>query len=325
MRAVVIDEHGGPEVLEYRDHPDPVAAPGEVLVAIEAAGVNFIDIYQRTGLYPTELPLVLGNEGAGTVTAVGPDVATFAPGDRVAFSQVLSGAYADLAAVRAEELVAVPAGVGLDTAAAAMLQGMTAHYLCTSTFPLSAHDTCIIHAGAGGVGLLLTQMAKRIGATVITTVGSDEKAELSAAAGADHVIKYREVEFGAAVEDIVGPNAIDVVYDGVGRSTFARGLDLLRPRGMMVSFGNASGPPEDFSPLMLSAKGSLYVTRPSLPHYLADRAELEWRAGEVLDLIASETLDVRIGARFTMDAAADAHRALEGRATTGKVILTPPD
>lgn len=325
MRAVVVSDHGGPEVLEYRELPDPEPGPGEVLVAVAAAGLNFIDIYHRTGLYPVNLPMVLGSEGAGTVRALGADVAGVAVGDRVASSQVLSGTYADLAVIRADQLIAVPDAVDLEIAAAAMLQGTTAHYLATSTFPLSDGDTCLIHAGAGGVGLLLTQIAKRSGATVITTVGTDDKVDLSRAAGADHVINYTDEEFGAAAERAVGVRAIDVIYDGVGRTTLERGFDLLRPRGMMVSFGNASGPPEPINPLVLSAKGSLYVTRPSLPDYLANREELEWRAGDVLDWIAAGELNVRIGGRFPMDVAADAHRALEGRATTGKVVLVQPD
>ncbi len=324
MRAVVIDKHGGPEVLDYRDHPDPSPGPGEAVVAVTAAGLNFIDVYHRTGLYPVELPLVPGSEGAGIVVAVGDEVAWPAAGDRVAFSQVLSGSYAELAKVRASELVAVPDGVELETAAAAMLQGLTAHYLTTSTFPLSEGDSCLIHAGAGGVGLLLTQMAKMKNATVITTVGSDEKAELSKAAGADHVINYAQSDFAEAVESLVGSNTLSVVYDGVGRTTFERGLDLLRPRGMMVTFGNASGPPPEISPLILAAKGSLFLTRPSLPHYVATREELEWRATELFDWILSGEVQVRIGATFTIDQAADAHNALEGRATTGKVILVPP-
>ncbi|MDH3498945.1 MAG: quinone oxidoreductase [Acidimicrobiia bacterium] len=324
MRAVVIDEHGGPEVLHYREHPEPVPGPGEALVAVTAAGLNFIDTYHRTGLYPVQLPLVLGNEGAGTVVAAAEDVESVATGDRVAFSQVLSGSYADLAAVRAAELVRVPDGVDLEVAAAAMLQGMTAHYLCTSTFPLDEGDVCLIHAGAGGVGLLLTQMAKLRGATVIATAGSDEKVALSRRAGADHVINYDDVDFGDAVEEIAGPKAVDVVYDGVGRTTVERGLDLLRPRGMMVSFGNASGPPAPIDPLVLASKGSLFLTRPSLPHYLATREELEWRAGDLLGWIEQGAVEVRIGARFALSDAADAHRALEGRATTGKVILIQP-
>ena len=324
MKAVVVAEHGGPEVLHYEDHIDPTPKADEVVVRIEAAGVNFIDTYHRTGLYPVELPLVLGSEGAGTVVAVGAQVESVAEGDRVAFSQILCGSYADLAAVRADEVVTVPSDVSLETAAAAMLQGLTAHYLSTSTFPVSADDVCLIHAGAGGVGLLLTQMAKRRGAMVITTVGTDDKAALSRRAGADHVINYADSDFGDEVESIVGPKSLDVVYDGVGRTTFERGLDLLRPRGMMVSFGNASGPPADFSPLILSAKGSLFVTRPSLPHYVATRAELAARAHDLFDWISSGDVDVLIGARFSMDAAADAHWALEGRRSTGKVILTQP-
>ena len=323
VQAIVIDEHGGPEVLSYRDHPVPEPGEGEVLVEIAAAGLNFIDVYHRTGLYPTNLPLVPGSEGAGTVTAVGPSVDWPAVGDRVAFSKVLAGSYAEHAVVPAGALVAVPEDLALDVAAAAMLQGLTAHYLVKSTFELSAGDVCLVHAGAGGVGLLLTQIAKLIGATVITTVGTDAKGELSTDAGADHVINYTREEFGAAVETIVGTNAVDVVYDGVGKTTFERGLDLLRPRGMMVSFGNAAGPPDPISPLVLSQKGSLYVTRPSLPHYVQTREELVGRADELLGWISRGEVRVHIGARFPMEEAAAAHRALEGRTTTGKVVLIP--
>jgi NADPH2:quinone reductase len=323
VRAIVIDEHGGPEVLSYREHPQPEPGEGEVLVDVAAAGLNFIDVYHRTGLYPVELPIVPGSEGAGTVAAVGPGVDWPAVGDRVAFSKVLAGSYAEQAVVPAAALVPVPDGLDLEIAAAVMLQGLTAQYLATSTFALKPGDVCLIHAGAGGVGLLLTQIAKLIGATVITTAGTDAKAELSSDAGADHVINYTREEFGAAVEAFAGPHALDVVYDGVGRMTFERGLDLLRPRGMMVSFGNASGPPDPISPLVLSQKGSLYVTRPSLPHYVQTRDELVHRADDLLGWIERGEVRVHIGARYPLQEAADAHRALEGRATTGKVILVP--
>ncbi len=325
MHAVVVEEYGGPEVLLYDDYPEPEPGPGEVLVRIAAAGVNFIDVYHRIGLYPTPLPFVPGSEGAGTVVAAGAGVQWPEVGDRIAFAQVLCGSYAELAAVRAAEAVAVPDGVDLETAAAAMLQGLTAQYLSASTFPLDSGDTCLIHAGAGGVGLLLTQMAKLRGAIVITTVGTDAKAELSQAAGADHVINYSKQEFGEAVEALIGPNALDVVYDGVGAATFARGLDLLRPRGMMVSFGNASGPPSEISPLVLAAKGSLFLTRPSLPHYVATREELVARASDLFGWIDTGDVAVRIGARYPLAEAAEAHRALEGRETTGKVLLIPDE
>ncbi len=322
MQGIRIAAHGGPEVLEYAELPEPRPGPGEVLVELASAGVNFIDVYLRTGLYPRDLPFVPGQEGAGTVLEVGPDVDGIAAGHRVAWSDVL-GSYAERVVVPVSRLVNVPEQVPLDAAAALMLQGMTAHYLSRDTFPLATGHRCLVHAGAGGVGLLLIQLAKRAGAEVFTTVGSAEKSDLARRAGADHVIRYDQDDFGDAVEAIAGPKPLDVVYDGVGRQTFDRGLTLLRPRGMMVTFGNASGPVEPLSPLRLMQLGSLYLTRPTLGHYIAGTEELRRRAGEVLDLAASGELSIRIGNRYPLDAAGDAHRALEGRATTGKVLLDP--
>jgi NADPH:quinone reductase len=320
VKAIRVNRNGGPEVLEATDIDAPSPGPGEVAVALAAAGVNFVDVYHRRGMYPIALPFTPGQEGAGIVTAVGDDVAGLAVGDRIAWATTL-GSYAEVQVVPASAVVVVPDGIDLDVAAAAMLQGLTAHYLTRSTYPLEAGDRCLIHAGAGGVGLLVIQMAKRIGAEVFTTVSSDEKAELAAAAGADHVIRYDRDEFGAAVEAIAGPNALAAVYDGVGAATFSRGLDLLARRGTMVLFGQASGAVPPFDPSTLAAKGSLYVTRPTLVHYVADSAALRARASELFAWIEAGDLDVRIGGMWPLEAAADAHRALEARATTGKTLL----
>ena len=322
MQAIRVSATGGPEVLQIADVPDPTAGEGQVVVDIAAAGVNFIDTYQRSGLYPVPLPITLGMEGAGTVTAVGPGVADFRVGDRVAWCDV-HGSYAQRAAVPASRLALVPRDVDLADAAAVMLQGLTAHYLTRDTFPLQAGQRCLIQAGAGGVGLLLIQLAKAVGAEVFTTVGDPAKAELATQAGADHVIEYRTTDFGDAVERIAGPKALDVVYDGVGRSTFDRGLELLRPRGMMVTFGNASGPVEPVAPLRLSQLGSLFLTRPLLAHHIAGQQELRARAADVLDLVGTGQLRVRIGQRLPLAQAQEAHRRLEGRQTTGKVLLLP--
>ena len=320
MRATVIRNHGGPEVLRTETTEEPTAGPGQAVVRIAAAGLNFIDTYHRTGLYPRDLPFVPGMEAAGVVESVGPDVSNLTAGDRVAWCTA-PGAYAEAAAVPAEALIPVPDEVSLGTAAAAALQGLTAQYLVRDTFPLGGGASCLIHAGAGGVGLLLTQVAKRLGATVYATVGSEEKAELSRAAGADHVIVYTREDFAERVREIGGERCLDAVYDGVGRSTLAAGLDLLRPRGVMAAFGNASGPPDPVDPLILG-KASLFLTRPSLFHYARTREELLSRAGELFDWIA-DGLQVRIGARFPLEQAAAAHRALEGRTTTGKVLIIP--
>lgn len=322
MQAIRVTTHGGPEVLEVAELPEPEPAPGEVLVDVACAGVNFIDTYLRGGLYPSPLPLVLGMEGAGTVRAVGPGAGGVTVGDRVAWCDV-PGSYAQRAVLPAGRVVPVPDGVDLEVAAAAMLQGLTAHYLTHDTFPLRPGHRCLVQAGAGGVGLLLIQLARRAGAQVFATVGDPAKAELARAAGADHVILYRDVDFGDSVEQIAGRRPLDVVYDGVGRATFDRGLEILRPRGMMVTFGNASGPVEPVAPLRLSQLGSLFLTRPTLADHVRTTQELRERAAAVLGRVAAGELDVRIGTRLPLAQAAQAHRLLEGRKTTGKVLLLP--
>lgn len=322
MHAIRVSEAGGPEVMEWVEIDDPTAGEGELVVELAAAGVNYIDTYQRGGLYPMEMPFVPGLEGAGTVVEVGGGVTGFAPGDRVAWTGV-AGSYAEKVVVPESEAVAIPAGVGDDMAAAVMLQGMTAHYLACSTFPLAPEHKCLVHAAAGGVGLLLVQIAKIRGAEVFATVGTPEKAELARAAGADHVILYRDEDFGDAVERTAETRPLHVIYDGVGADTFDRGLDVLAPRGMMVTFGNASGPVEPVLPLTLSRAGSLFLTRPTLVDYLQDRAELELRTGELFGWIAAGRLDVRIGERLGLSEARQAHEHLQGRATTGKVLLHP--
>jgi NADPH2:quinone reductase len=322
MKAIRVDAFGGAEALHFTDVPEPFPGPGQVVVRVEAAGVNFIDVYHRTGLYPNTLPLVPGMEGAGVVAEAGPGVAAVREGDTVAWAGVL-GSYAERVALAADRVVAVPHGMGATTAAAVMLQGMTAQYLCTSTFPLGPGHTCLVHAAAGGTGLLLVQMAKRRGARVIGTVGTEAKAALAREAGADEVVLYTEVDFLEAVRHLTGGRGVDVVYDSVGRTTAERSLDCLAPRGMMVYYGNASGPAPPVDPLALSRKGSLFLTRPTLMHYIADRKSLEARAGEVLGETAAGRLKVRIDRRYPLARAADAHRALEGRETTGKVLLVP--
>jgi NADPH2:quinone reductase len=319
MKAIQMTQTGGPEVLGWAEVDSPTPASDEILVDVVAAGLNFIDTYHRTGLYPVALPFIPGLEGAGTVAEVGSDVSGFSAGDTVAWSG-LPGTYAEQVALRADQVVPVPGGVDPEVAAAVMLQGMTAHYLVNDTFPLSEGDNCLIHAGAGGVGLLLIQMAKMRGATVFSTVGSPDKAKLAEGAGADHVVLYRDVDFAEEIEAIAGVRALDVVYDGVGKTVFEKSLSLLRPRGMMATFGNASGPVDPISPLDLAP--SLFLTRPSLFHYIETRDELVGRSGDVFEWIGEGKLDVRIGARIPMEEAAQAHRMLEGRQTTGKVILT---
>jgi NADPH2:quinone reductase len=321
VRAVQAREAGTADVIEVVERDDPQTRPGCVVVEVAAVGVNFVDTYQRSGLYPMKYPFTLGSEGAGTVTAVGEGAADVAVGDRVAWSGAL-GSYADTHVVPASAAVRVPDGVGLDVAAAVMLQGMTAHYLVHDTFALGAGHRCLIHAGAGGVGLLLIQIAKHLGAEVFTTVGSADKGDLVRRAGADHVIEYRDCDFAAAVEAIAGPKALDVVYDGVGRAVFEASLGLLRRRGTMVTFGNASGAVEPIAPLRL-AQGSLFLTRPTLADYIVERSELERRAGDLFAWIGEGWLDVRVGHRFPLVEAAGAHRLLESRQTTGKVLLIP--
>lgn len=320
MFGIRVTRHGGAEALEWVALDDPTPGPGDLVVDLVAAGLNFLDVYQRSGLYPMTVPFTPGSEGAGVVRAVGSEVTGFAVGDMVVWSSVL-GSYAQQVRVPAASAVAVPEGIGLDVAAAVMLQGMTAHYLALDTFPLNPGDRCLIHAGAGGVGLLLIQIAKRCRAEVFTTVGSAAKAQLATDAGADHVILYRDTDFGAAVEAIAGPRPLDVVYDGVGKAVFATSMGLLRRRGMMVTFGNASGPVDPVAPLELTRGGSLYLTRPTLVDYVATRDELERRCSDLFAWIADGSLHVRIGARLPLAEAAEAHRSLESRETTGKTLL----
>jgi NADPH2:quinone reductase len=322
MWAIQIEETGGPEVLQWRELPDPEPGEGDVIVEVEAAGLNFVDTYHRSGLYDVPLPFVPGLEGAGMVVWAGAAVDSLAIGDRVAWASG-PGSYATLARLPADQVVKVPETVGHEIAAAIPLQGMTAHYLAIDTFPLGEGSRCLIHAGAGGVGLLLIQIAKLRGAEVFTTVGSDDKAELAEAAGADHTIRYRDVDFAEAITEIAGPRPLDVVYDGVGQSVFEQSLTLLRPRGMMVQFGNASGPVPPLSPLRLMAGGSLYLTRPTLVDYVRERGDLERRADDLFGWIASGDLHVRVGEHFALRDAAQAHEALEARRTTGKVLLIP--
>jgi len=322
MLALRIHETGGAEKLcaEQIDVPGPKA--GEIRFRVEAAGVNFIDTYQRSGLYPVSLPYTLGLEAAGVVTAVGPDVTEFRVGERVASARA-AGAYAEEALAPATHTVALPDGVATQTAAALMLQGLTAHYLATDTFPLKTGDSALVHAGAGGVGLLLIQIAKKRGARVIATVGNDEKATLAREAGADEVCVYTRDDFAEAARRFTNGRGVEVAYDSVGKDTFEGTLGSLRPRGLFVSFGNSSGPVPAFSPLILSQKGSLFFTRPTLVHYTRTTAELRARANDLFTWAATLALRVRVGARFPLSAAADAHRALEGRQTTGKVLLIP--
>ena len=320
-KAIRVHAFGDPTVLKYEDVPDPAPQAGEAVVQLDAAGVNFLDVYHRIGLYPIPLPITLGQEGAGTVTAVGEGVTTVKAGDRVAWTGVF-GSYAELNAVPAAKLVQLPAGLTTRQAAAVMLQGITAHYLATSTYPLKPGDTCLIHAGAGGVGLLLTQVARMRGARVITTVSTEEKAELSRQAGAEEVVLYTKQDFQAEVNRITNGRGVQVVYDSVGKTTFEKSLGSLAPRGMLVLFGQSSGKPDKFDPLALQ-KGSWFLTRPTIVHHTADRKELEARAGELFGWLASGQLRLRVEHEFPLRDAAAAHRALEGRATTGKVLLIP--
>jgi NADPH2:quinone reductase len=322
MKAIRIKETGGPEKMELVDLPVPAAGAGHALVKIAASGVNFIDVYFRTGLYKADLPATLGSEGAGTVESVGPGVTGLAPGDRVAYAMA-RGSYAEYAVVPAAQLVKIPAGVDSQTAAAAMLQGMTAHYLTHSTFPLKAGDACLVHAAAGGAGLLLVQMARRIGARVFGTVSTEAKAQLAKQAGADEIIFYTQQDFEAEVKRLTGGRGVDVVYDSVGATTFAKSLNCLRPRGMLALFGQSSGPVPPFDPNLLNAKGSLFLTRPSLAHHCVTREELLWRAGDILGWVASGELKIRVDRTYPLAAATQAHRDLEGRHTAGKLLLIP--
>lgn len=320
MQAVLVRTTGGPEVLEVVDVPDPEVKPGHVLVEVAAAGVNFIDTYQRGGIYQVPMPLVLGSEGSGRVRAVGAGVEGLAVGDRVAW-QGVPFSYAEQVAVPAEVAVPVPDSVSDEVAAALLLQGLTAHYLCTSTYAVQSGDVVLLHAGAGGVGLLLTQLVKARGAEVIATVGTAVKAELSRAAGADHVIGYDDV--AATVREVTGGVGVPVVYDGVGRDTFDTSLGSLRRRGMMVLYGASSGPVPPVDPQRLNSGGSLFLTRPTLGHYVATREELLWRAGELFAAVVDGRLSVRVGATYPLAEVRAAHEALEGRRTTGKVLLLP--
>ncbi len=322
MKAIRIHEHGGPEVLQYTDIPDPTPKSNEAVVKIDAAGVNFIDIYFRTGLYPTALPFTNGQEGAGTVAAVGSDAGGVKVGDRVAYTGV-HGSYAEYAAVPADRLVQLPEGLDTKTAAAVMLQGMTVHYLTHSTFKLGSEHTILIHAAAGGVGLFLVQAAKMLGARVIGACSTEEKADRARGAGADAVILYTEQDFETETKRLTDSKGVDVVYDSVGKATWEGSLNSLKPRGMMVSFGNASGPVAPFTPLELTKRGSLFLTRPSLFHYIASRKDLVRRAEDVLGWVQSGKVKVHIGEEFDLVQAAEAQTKLAARQTTGKLLLTP--
>jgi NADPH:quinone reductase len=322
MKAIQVSKTGGPEVLTLVDLPIPEPKPNEALVQIKAAGVNFIDVYFREGRYPTSLPFVVGQEAAGIVTKVGSEVTPVTVGDRVAYVGVL-GSYAEYAAVPASKLVRIPGELDFTQAAAAMLQGMTAHYLVHSTYQLKRGESALMHAAAGGVGLLLVQMAKQIGARLIGTAGSKEKAALAREAGADEVIVYTEQDFEVETRRLTNGEGVHVVYDGVGKSTFDKDLNVLRRRGCLVLFGGSSGPVPPFDLIKLSQKGSLYITRPTLVDYTATRDELEWRANDVMQGIVRGVLKLRIHKTYPLDQAQEAHRELEGRKTTGKLLLTP--
>ncbi len=322
MKAIQVTKVGGPEVLTPTDLPTPSPKPNEAVVQIKATGVNFIDVYFREGRYPAPLPFVDGQEAAGVVTEIGSEVTNVQPGDRVAYTSSL-GSYAEYAAVPATRLVKIPAELDFEQAAAAMLQGMTAHYLLYSTYPLKQGETALIHAAAGGVGLLLVQMAKKIGARVIGTAGTNEKAQLARDAGADECIVYSEADFETETQRLTDGKGVHVIYDGVGKETFDKDLNVLRPRGYLVLFGGSSGAVPPFDLIKLSQKGSLFITRPTLAHYTITREELEWRANDVLQSIVRGELKLRIHKVYPLAEAAQAHRDLEGRKTTGKLLLKP--
>jgi len=322
MKAIRVNSPGGPEALSFEDIQEPIPGPNEVLVRIEAVGVNFIDVYHRSGRYPLDLPFSLGMEGAGVIEGVGSEVDEFDVGDRVVNATEV-GTYSQLQAIRSDRIVRIPDSVDTRTAAALMLQGMTAHYLTVSTFPLRAGHTALIHAGAGGVGRLIIQMAKNAGAKAIATVGTPGKVAIAREAGADEVINYSEVDFLDEVRKLTGGIGVDVVYDGVGQATFDRGLDCLRPRGMMALFGAASGPVPPLDPQKLNLGGSLFLTRPNLGHHVTGRADLEWRASAVLGGVADGRLDIKIHGEYALADAAQAHIDLEGRVTSGKLLLIP--
>jgi NADPH:quinone reductase len=322
MKAIRVHETGGPEKLMYEEAPQPSPNPQQAIVRVHAIGLNFIDIYFRTGLYRSPLPFIPGMEAAGIVDSVGKEVTSVRSGDRVAYAGSL-GAYAEYVPINPEQLVPIPAGIDFQTAAAVMLQGITAHYLTRSTFPLRKGETVLLHAAAGGVGLLLIQLARKIGARVIGTVSSDEKAALAKGAGADHIILYTQTDFEQEVKKITAGKGVDVVYDSVGQATFDKSLNCLRPRGMMVLFGQSSGAVPPFIPSILNAKGSLYLTRPGIGHYTATREELLWRAGDIFNWVSDGSLKVRVDRTYQLKEAAQAHQALEGRQTAGKVLLQP--
>ncbi|GAB4433805.1 MAG: quinone oxidoreductase [Chloroflexi bacterium OHK40] len=322
MRAIRVHELGGPEVLRYEEVPAPEPGPDQVRVRVEAIGLNFIETYQRTGLYKLPLPFIPGQEFAGTIEALGAQVQGWAVGDRVVTASG-SGGYADLALAPASKLVRVPAEVDLKLAAAVLLQGLTAHYLTHSTYPLKAGETCIVTAAAGGVGLLLVQIARRLGARVIGLVSSEEKAALARDAGASEIVFYTRENFAQRARELTEGRGVDVVYDSVGKSTWEQTLDSLRPRGYAVFFGNASGPMPAIEPLALSTRGALFMTRPTLAYYIATEEELAWRAGDLLNWMAAGELRVRVDRELPLAEAAEAHRLLEGRKTTGKVLLIP--
>jgi NADPH2:quinone reductase len=322
MKAVRVHTPGGPEALRYEDVADPTPRPGHAVVKVDAAGLNYIDVYYRSGQYKAELPMTLGMEAGGTVAAVGANVTGLRAGDKVAYTGV-PGAYAEYALVPADRLVVLPAGLSTRQGAAAMLQGMTAHYLACSTWPLRSGEACLVHAAAGGVGLLLCQIAKMRGARVIGTVSTEDKAKLAREAGCDEVILYTRQDFVEEVKRLTGGKGLQVVYDSVGKDTFERGFACLAPRGMMVLYGQSSGPVGPFDVGRLGAGGSLFLTRPSLFSYTATRGELEERAGDVLGWIRDGKLQMRMEFEFALKDAAEAHRALEGRRTTGKVLLVP--
>jgi len=323
MKAIQVQQPGGPERMELVNIPVPQPAANQALVRIAASGVNFIDVYFRTGLYKADFPLTLGQEAAGTVEAVGAEVTEVAAGDRVAYCMT-RGSYAEYAVVPSAQLVKLPDTLDFPSAAAAMLQGMTAHYLTHSTFPLKSGDTCLVHAAAGGAGGLIAQMAKMLGARVFGTVSTEEKARIARENGCDEAIVYTQQDFAAEVKRLTAGRGVDVVYDSVARTTFEQSLNSLRPRGLLALFGQSSGPIPPFDPSILAAKGSLFLTRPGLPYYLLTRDELLWRAGDVLRWIASGKLRLRIGSTYPLANAAQAHRDLEGRQTTGKLVLTVP-
>ena len=322
MRAIQISSNGGPEVLAVSDIPEPVGSDSDLIVDVVAAGVNFIDIYQREGLYPISLPYTPGLEGAGVVQSVGNAVTQFSPGDRVAWTGHL-GSYAEVVALPEDKAVMVPEGIELQTAAGIMLQGLTAHYLVTSVYPVSAGDTALVHAAAGGVGLLLCQMIRARGGTVIGTVSTEVKAEAARWAGAHNVIRYDREDIAPAVRDITSGKGVQVVYDGVGKTTFDASLDSLAPRGVLALFGQSSGPVGSFDPQILNQKGSLFLTRPSLTHYTQDSEELRWRASEVFQGLEDETLSFSLHGTYPLEHASRAHEDLEARLTSGKVLLTP--